>query len=68
MVTLAVVTNGFQKVQIRRLAESGAELYGGRVRLPEKMDSEKPNRRIFDVALRALGVENREYSRWWAMA
>ena len=41
--TLAVVTNGFQKVQI------------------EKMDSEKPNRRIFDAALRALGVENREH-------
>ena len=27
----------------------------------EKMDSEKPNRKIFDAALRALGVENREH-------
>ena len=27
----------------------------------EKLDSEKPSRRIFDSALRALGVENREH-------
>ena len=27
----------------------------------EKMDSEKPNRKIFDAALRGLGVENREH-------
>jgi FMN phosphatase YigB (HAD superfamily) len=27
----------------------------------EKLDCEKPNRKIFDAALRALGVENREH-------
>ena len=27
----------------------------------EKLDSEKPNRKIFDTALRSLGVENREH-------
>ena len=27
----------------------------------EKLDSEKPNRKIFDAALRSLGVENREH-------
>ena len=59
--TLAVVTNGFQKVQIRRLAESGVLNFMEDVFVSEKMDSEKPNRRIFDAALRALGVENREH-------
>ena len=59
--TLAVVTNGFQNVQIRRLAESGVLNFMEDVFVSEKMDSEKPNRRIFDAALRALGVENREH-------
>ena len=59
--TLAVVTNGFQKVQTRRLAESGILNFMEDVFVSEKMDSEKPNRRIFDAALRALGVENREH-------
>ena len=59
--TLAVVTNGFQKVQSRRLAESGVENFLEDVFVSEKMDAEKPNRKIFDAALRALGVENREH-------
>ena len=48
-------------VQIRRLAESGVLNFMEDVFVSEKMDSEKPNRRIFDAALRALGVENREH-------
>ena len=40
--------------------ERCAELYGGRVRLRED-GQRKANRRIFDAALRALGVENREH-------
>ena len=59
--TLAVVTNGFEKVQTRRAAESGILDYVEGVFVSEKMDSEKPNRKIFDAALRALGVENREH-------
>ena len=59
--TLAVVTNGFQHVQARRLAESGVLNYLEDVFVSEKLDSEKPNRKIFDAALRALGVENREH-------
>ena len=59
--TLAVVTNGFEKVQTRRAAESGILDYVEDVFVSEKMDSEKPNRKIFDAALRALGVENREH-------
>ena len=59
--TLAVVTNGFEKVQTRRAVESGILDYMEDVFVSEKMDSEKPNRKIFDGALRALGVENREH-------
>ena len=44
--TLAIVTNGFQKVQSRRVAESGIGAY-----LED----------VFVSALRALGVENREH-------
>jgi YjjG family noncanonical pyrimidine nucleotidase len=59
--TLAVVTNGFEKVQTRRAQESGIMEYMEDVFVSEKLDCEKPNRKIFDAALRALGVENREH-------
>ena len=59
--TLAIVSNGFQKVQTRRIAESGVGNFMEDVFVSEKMDSEKPNRKIFDGALRALGAENREH-------
>ena len=59
--TLAIVSNGAQKVQTRRLAESGVMNFMEDVCSSEKMGCEKPNARIFDAALRALGVENREH-------
>ena len=59
--TLAIVSNGAQKVQTRRLAESGVMNFMEDVFISEKMGCEKPNARIFDAALRALGVENREH-------
>ena len=58
--TLAVVTNGFDRVQSRRVAESGLKEFVEEVFVSEKLDSEKPSRKIFDTALRSLGVENRE--------
>ena len=54
--TLAIVSNGAQKVQTRRLAESGVMNFMEDVFISEKMGCEKPNARIFDAALRALGV------------
>ena len=59
--TLAVVSNGAQKVQSRRLTESGVLDFVEDVFISEKMGCEKPSARIFDLALRALGVENREH-------
>ena len=52
---------GFDRVQGRRVRESGILDFVEDVFVSEKMDSEKPNRKIFDAALRALGVENREH-------
>lgn len=66
--TLAVVTNGFEKVQSRRVVESGIRNYLEDVFVSEKLDSEKPSRRIFDAALRALGVETGSTFWWWATA
>ena len=57
--TMAIVTNGFDKVQSRRVQESGIAAYMEEVFVSERTDSEKPNRKIFDTALRTLGVENR---------
>ena len=59
--TLAIVTNGFDRVQSRRVQESGLLNYIEDVFVSEKLDGEKPNRKIFDAALRSLGVENREH-------
>lgn len=59
--TLAVVSNGVHKVQTRRLAESGVSNFMEDVFISEKLGCEKPSARIFDAALRALGVENREH-------
>ena len=46
---------------VYRLLHSAAVDFVEDVFVSEKMDSEKPNRKIFDAALRALGVENREH-------
>ena len=59
--TMAIVTNGFDKVQSRRVKESGIAAFMEEVFVSERSDSEKPNRKIFDTALRTLGVENREH-------
>ena len=45
----------------RAMAESGVMNFMEDVFISEKMGCEKPNARIFDAALRALGVENREH-------
>ena len=57
----AEVRNGVHKVQTRRLAESGVSNFMEDVFISEKLGCEKPGARIFDAALRALGVENREH-------
>lgn len=57
--TLAVVTNGVERVQEKRLADSGLNAYMDGVFISERVGVEKPNRRFFETALRTLGIENR---------
>lgn len=57
--TLAVVSNGMQMVQKRRVQESGIIRYMEDVFVSEEVGCDKPNRKFFDFALRELGVENR---------
>ena len=68
VVTLAVVTNGFQKVQTRRLAESGVLNFMEDVFVSEKMDSEKPNRRILMRPCAPLAWRTASMCWWWATA
>ena len=56
--TLAVISNGFYRVQSRRIQESGVADYMEEVFISEKMGYDKPDRRCFDTALEQLGVEN----------
>lgn len=57
--TLAVVTNGVEHVQEKRLRDSGLGAYMDDVFVSERLGVEKPNRRFFETALRTLGIENR---------
>ena len=58
--TLAVVSNGVEKVQMGRLERSGLERYFDGVFISSRVGAPKPSRKIFDAALNALGIENRK--------
>lgn len=58
--TIAVVSNGVEKVQKGRLEQSGLMPYIDAAFVSEKVGVVKPNRKFFDVALNTLGVTNRE--------
>ncbi|NCC06806.1 MAG: noncanonical pyrimidine nucleotidase, YjjG family [Clostridia bacterium] len=57
--TLAIVSNGIEYVQARRLKDSGIEKYFDAVAVSGKIGASKPARRIFDAVLTELGIENR---------
>lgn len=59
--TLAVASNGFEKVQMSRLAASGLQGYMEASYISEKLGVDKPNRKFFDLALSDLGVEQRAH-------
>ncbi len=58
--TLAVVSNGVEKVQMGRLERSGLERFFDGVFISGRVGAPKPSRRIFDTALNTLGIENRK--------
>lgn len=57
--TLAIVSNGVERVQTGRLERSGiGDLFDG-IFISSRVGASKPSRRIFDYALDKLGVDNR---------
>lgn len=58
--TLAVVSNGVERVQTGRLERSGLERYFDGVFISGRVGATKPSRKIFDIALNTLGIENRK--------
>ena len=57
--TLAVVSNGAYKVQNARITDSGIARYLDGVYISEKVGASKPAAKIFDAALRDLGLTDR---------
>ncbi len=58
--TLAVVTNGVEKVQKARIKAGGLGNIIDEIFTSERVGVAKPARKIFDTALRSLGIENRK--------
>ncbi|MET0635586.1 MAG: YjjG family noncanonical pyrimidine nucleotidase [Chitinophagaceae bacterium] len=54
---LHLITNGFEKVQHNKLKNSGLDKFFGEVITSEGSNSLKPNREIFDYALRKTGAD-----------
>ncbi len=59
--TLAIASNGYEKVQMSRLAASGLQGYIEDSFISETLGVDKPNRKFFDLALSRLGVEQRAH-------
>lgn len=57
--TLAIVSNGAYKVQQARIHDSGIEPYMDGVYISEKVGAAKPSAKLFDHALKDLGVTDR---------
>ena len=57
-VTLVAVSNGAEKVQLSRLKMAGLADFFDEVLISEHLGVEKPNAKIFQMALRKLGIEN----------
>lgn len=59
--TLAIASNGVEKVQKQRAADSGIAAYMEEIFVSEEVGCDKPNRKFFDYALRVLGIEHRSH-------
>ncbi|MEF9976478.1 MAG: YjjG family noncanonical pyrimidine nucleotidase [Oscillospiraceae bacterium] len=58
--TIAIVSNGVDKVQRERLKLAGLDVFVDDIFTSEAVGATKPSRKIFDAALNSLGVTNRE--------
>ena len=59
MATLAIVSNGAVAVQEPRIAASGIDRYMDGIYISEKIGAAKPSAKLFEHALRDLGITNR---------
>lgn len=57
-VTIAIVTNGIESVQMNRIKISGISEFADGIYTSEKVGATKPNKQIFLAALKDLGIEN----------
>lgn len=57
--TLAIVSNGAAKVQQARIRNSGIEPFLDGIYISEKVGAAKPSARLFDHALKDLGITDR---------
>ena len=57
--TLAIVSNGAAAVQEPRIAASGIDRYMDGIYISEKIGAAKPSAKLFEHALRDLGITNR---------
>ncbi|MGD9559629.1 MAG: YjjG family noncanonical pyrimidine nucleotidase [Oscillospiraceae bacterium] len=58
--TLAAVSNAVYKVQMQRLEKSGLLPYFDDVFVSEKLGVTKPSPKFFDLALKKLGIKNKQ--------
>lgn len=57
---IGILSNGFREVQYDKLFNSGLDRYVQRMVLSDEIGIQKPDRRIFDHALRAVGASPQE--------
>ena len=58
--TIAIVSNGVERVQTGRLERSGLGALCDDVFISSRVGASKPSRKIFDTAIQALGIENKK--------
>lgn len=57
---LAIITNGFREVQVDKLIQSGLEKFFDKVIISEEVGAQKPNRKIFEHALKCMNAPKRK--------
>ncbi|MFA6713637.1 MAG: YjjG family noncanonical pyrimidine nucleotidase [Bacteroidales bacterium] len=57
---MAIVSNGFKEVQYRKLKSSGVEQYFNSIIISDEVGVNKPNPKIFEIAMQSLGGNKRE--------
>lgn len=56
---IGILSNGFRNTQYRKLAASGLDRYVQRMIISDEIGIQKPDKRLFDYALRATGADPR---------